>query len=164
MTDSDDFSTILPGVGVAGIRLGMTRDQVRAIMGEPAEISTDDFPDDSESITLNYPDHGLSFDFGSDNDYVLDTIRTERSDIRLFDQCIGGLSVEAALSLFESRSHFPDPDPLAFADDDGNRVEAHDFDGLSLTLWFVNGALDAVQIGTFWKDDDTPVFPALSGR
>ena len=159
MNPTDDFGTILPGTGVANLRLGMTKDQVRAIMGKPESITTDDFPDDSESISLHYPAQGLSFDFGSDNKYVLDTIRSERPDIRLFDRVLSGLSVKDALSLFEAQSHLPESDPLAFTDDDGSQVRAYDFDSLSLTLWFVNDALDAVQIGTFWADEDTPLFP-----
>ena len=139
--------------------LGMAKDEVVSIMGEPEDTSSTEFRDGSDSESLDYPSSGLTFDFGSEGNRVLDTVRIERRDIRLFDRCIAGISVQEALELFESHSELPDPNPLDFINDDGGRMRAYDFDGLGLVVWFLNDSLNVVQIGTLWEDDETPIYP-----
>jgi hypothetical protein len=74
---------------------------------------------------------------------------------------LAGLTVVEALALFEANSEIPDLDtpPLDYENDDGDRVCAYDFDGLGLTVWFLNDALNVVQIGTLWENNDTPIYP-----
>lgn len=154
-----DYSTILPGKGIEGITLGMSREEVISVLGEPEDTFMDEFEDESDSETFDYSSVEMSFDFGSEDGYKLNTVRSYRKDIRLFDQCIVGLSVDKALALFAKHSHEPEEEVFEFTDDDGVDVISLEFDSLGLTVWFSNDSLDCVQIGTFWEDDETPIYP-----
>lgn len=157
--NSKKYGTILPGTGIGDVILGMSKSDVQKAMGEPDEIIRDGFPDGSDYETFEYPSHGLSFDFGSENNYCLDTIRIERSDIQLFDRCITGLAIQECLALFESHSAPPEPDSLSYIDDNKDQISAYDFDSLALAVWFLNDSLNVVQVSPFWKDEETQIFP-----
>ena len=157
--NSKKYGTVLPGTGIEDVILGMSRSDVKKVTGKPEAIFRDGFPDGSVCETFEYPSLGLSFNFGSENNYCLDTVRIERPDIQLFGRCIFGLTVQEGLALFESHSATPDSDSLNFIDDDGNQVSSYDFDPLALAVWFLNDSLNVVQISPFWKDEDTQIFP-----
>jgi hypothetical protein len=154
-----NYGTISVGKGIEGITLGMSRSEVKAVLGEPEESFTDDYEDGTSSETFDYPALEFSLDFGSEDDFVLNTVRLYRKDIRIFDKDIVGLSVEEALALFAENSQLPEEDTFEFTDDDGVEVVSHEFEGLGLTVWFSDDYLDCVQISTLWEDDDTPIYP-----
>ena len=99
-----NFGTILVGKGIEGITLGMSRSDVKAVLGEPEDCFTDEYEDGTTSETFDYPELEFSLDFGSDDDFVLDTVRLYRKDIRIFDKDIVGMSIEKALALFAEHS------------------------------------------------------------
>ena len=151
---------ILPGEGIAGVVLGMTQKEVRAVLGSPSEMSTDTFDDGSDWVSLDYESLGLSCGFSSDEDYVLDLVRVEREDMQLFGQKIRGLSSQEAVALFEANGEQPDGRPFEQNDDDGKKILTYDFEGVS--LWFVDDQLCMVQIAPRWRDDDTQILPHRS--
>ena len=51
-----DHSNILPGEGIAGVVLGMSQKEVRAVLGNPSEMSTESFDDGTDWVSLDY-DH-----------------------------------------------------------------------------------------------------------
>ena len=158
------YGTILPGQGIGGVVLGMSRKEVEGVMGVPEEVSRTDFGDGSDSTSLDYPSLGLTFDFGSDQGYVLDLIRVECEDVQLFDRCLFDCSVEEVVLWFRENGEVSDSKPIDFVNDDGEHIVSYDFEGVGLTIWFVNNQLRAVQVGTLWADAHTPIFPWGSGR
>ncbi|MCH1507301.1 MAG: hypothetical protein L7V86_27255 [Verrucomicrobiales bacterium] len=156
-----DHSNILPGEGIAGVVLGMSQKEVRAVLGNPSEMSTESFDDGTDWVSLDYEKDGLSCGFSSDEDYVLDLIRVEHLDMQLFKQKIEGLSFEETVALFEANGEQPDGLPVEQTDDEGRTILTCDFDGVS--VWFMNDALCMVQIAPRWRDDDTQIFPHRTG-
>lgn len=154
------LSSILPGKGITGVVLGMTQTEVRAVLGNPSEMSTDTFDDGSDWISLDYEDQGLSCGFSSDDNYVLDLIRVERPDMQLFGREIAGLTSEEGVALFAANGEEPESLPFEQEDEAGVTYLTYDFDGVS--IWFVDDRLCMVQIAPRWRDDDTPIFPHSS--
>ncbi len=152
-----DDARILPGEGISGVVLGMKQADVRGVLGNPQEMSTDKFDDGSDWVSLDYEDLGLSFGFSSDDDYVLDLIRVERTDMQLFGREIVDLSSKEGLALFAANGEQPEGEPFQQVDEGGDTIRTYDFDGVS--IWFVNDQLRMVQIAPRWRDDDTQVFP-----
>jgi hypothetical protein len=161
MSEMHDYGTILPGQGIAEVRFGMTPSAVKRIVGEPEEMLEDDFEDGTESHSYVYSSLGLVFDFGSEDGYVLDTIRIERDDIRLFDRVLTGMSADEVVGLFRANGEEVDEEAFCFEDDDGNEGEVLEFEGVGVSVWCVNGEVTSVQISHLWADDETPIYPEL---
>ena len=155
-----DSMTILPGQGIAGVVLGMSQTEVRAVLGNPSEMSTDNFDDGSDWVSLDYEEKGLSCGFSSDENYVLDLIRVEHADMQLFGREISGLTPEEGVALFAANDEEPDGLPFEQEDEAGVTFLTYDFDGVS--IWFVDDRLRMVQIAPRWREDDTPIFPHVA--
>lgn len=154
-----NLNRILPGKGIEGVTLGMSQREVRAVMGDPEEVRKEAFPDDSDSVCLDYPTLGLAFDFGSTYNYVLETVRVEREDVQLFEERIFGNSSEDFLAFLSSKSGTPFTKPIDLLDEEGDRIVSYEVDALGLAVWFVNDALRTIQVSPLWEDECTPLFP-----
>ena len=155
MTDSRE---ILPGIGYRGLVLGMTRDEVRGLLGEPTKEDTEQHDDKSKTVSWSFPDGSLEIDFCSDDDYKLGAITVADPDATVQGALLIGLTEKeflaaakkAGVGPIELEDEFKDIDARDFAWDDGN-----------LTFWVSDGVLENVTVMPLYdKTGEIPQWPS----
>ncbi|WP_027471691.1 hypothetical protein [Saccharicrinis fermentans] len=145
---------ILIGKGFDEIRFGMTREEVKAILGEPDEIdayaSSEEAEDNTEAY--HYDELELSVSFDELDDWRLGSIAVSTSDAVLEGLKLVGntdddlLAKVSVLDLGEydredvSSPESPDHEVISF-------YEA------SVNFWLENGAVTEIQYGPIWDDE-----------
>ncbi len=158
-----DFQ-INPGVGFDQIKFGMTREQVLEILGNPSEIREDENysgdPKETEDLTtvFDYDDLGVSFSFDKIEDYRLVEIDFDSPDFSLGPIHVGNLidsvfSDAEVMKLGEAEEDYLDDE------DNPDNLKSFTFFDTNVTVWFEKDILTTIQLGPFWKDDDTIDWP-----
>jgi hypothetical protein len=91
-----ELSEIKPGAGLGAILFGMSREQVRKLMGEPDEIESNSHDDDEDDVTesWHYDDIEVSISFEKIEDWKLCTIAVSDSDAVLNGKKPIGMSAD----------------------------------------------------------------------
>ncbi len=148
--------TVNPRVGLNDIKLGMLRNDVKSILGEPEEVAPSAQGED-ESIAWYYWEEGLCFNFDSEYDFRLTTIEVANSNTYLSGVNVIGLSVEEARTSLRSAGI----DNLHFSDESSDNCNwgllAHENEHLN--LWFEDGVLESIQIGVYINGEDQECWP-----
>ena len=152
-----DFN-VKPGIGIDKIKLGITKQQLIDIIGEPEEI--DDFTQDDgeQSDTLLYNKLGIDFTFESCEDFKLCYISMDGANFHLDNFFKIGDKKDDILQNLQTL----DWDEPVIDDVSSDEVENHilfSFYNQNVDLWFIDDILDEIQIGPLWKDDETPIWP-----
>ncbi|MEL6561684.1 MAG: hypothetical protein AAFQ94_26080 [Bacteroidota bacterium] len=73
MTKEHEIKEIIPGSGLGIIKFGMTRDQLKLILGNPDETENDltDGIEDEDMETWHYDEMDLSVQFSESTDFRL---------------------------------------------------------------------------------------------
>ena len=149
---------IIPGKGVGNIRLGMTQAEVEKILGVPDDKEIIEYEDDESSCTYYYFDLEIDLTFESEDDNRLCFISVENDKFSIEDKIRIGQSKEEVIKLCKELK-YSDPELEDMSSEDIPDQELLSLDIESINFWFIENALDEIQIGTFWKDDDTPIWP-----
>ena len=89
---------VKPGVGLGPLRLGMSMDEVRALLGEPPIISQSTKDEDGyDDLAWVYEEHDLELTFDEDFDSRLHSIETEHEHATLEGVAFIGMSDEEFL-------------------------------------------------------------------
>jgi len=157
MTDSLE---IIPGVGVGPLVLGMNRDQVREVMGEPDSEETEKDPDDGvTTVSWQYRQGRIEADFSSDDDYRLGTITVSDPSVVLRGALLIGLSEEEFLRVAEEA----DIGPIEL-DDEFEDIDARDFawEDKNVTFWVSDGVLENMSVmPQYDASGEVPQWPPL---
>ena len=158
----ESMTDILLGKGIKGLPFGLSQDEVRDFFGEPDLVERVDFLEDGTEVTeyWYYEKCGLRASFDQDDDFRLGALGTRSSSYSLEGLSLVGSSHDTvmtelgklALGSFE-RNEFS-------GDEDGDVVQIS-FEESSLDLWFRDGTLDLLEWGYFWRDEETPLWPAI---
>ena len=155
-----DTLEIFPGVGLGPLVLGMSRDQVRVLMGEPEREETDDDPDDqTTTVSWLYRSGHIEADFSSDDDYRLGTITVSDPDVVLRGASLIGLTEEAFLEAAEKA----DIGPIEL-DDEFDDIDARDFawEDKNVTFWVSDGVLENMSVmPQYDASGEEPQWPPL---
>ena len=149
---------ILIGKGFDEIRFGMTRQEVKKILGEPDEVdqytSSDEADDNTEAF--HYDELELSVSFDELDEWRLGSIAVSSPDALLEGLKLVGDTDEnmleklSAIELGEyeredvSSPESPDHEVISF-------YEA------SINFWFENGVVTEIQFGPLWDDENEEV-------
>jgi len=146
---------ILIGKGYGDIQFGMTRSEVKKILGEPTEIdeyaSSDEADDNTEAY--HYDEIELSVSFDELDDWRLSSIAVSDPDSTLEGLKLIGVSEEDLLDKIE------DLDLGEYDKEDVSSPESPDnevitFFESSINFWFENGVVSEIQFGPIWDEDD----------
>ena len=152
-----DFEIIL-GKGFDNIKLGMTIPEIEKILGEPGDKEEYKHENGDESKTYYYYKYGFDLTFESIDEFRLSYISADSEEFHLKKEIVVGKTKDEILKCLETLK-LSKPEIEEVVDDEIPNHELMSFDEENLNLWFVNGFLDEIQIGPFWKDDDSPVWP-----
>ena len=146
------------GKGFDKVKLGMTRDQMNELFGTPEETEEFNYADGDHSISYYYNNLGFEFTFESDNDYLLSYLSVHKKKFHILDKIKIGMNKDQMLKAVKELG-FSQPEKEDLTDTDLPNQELFSFDKENINLWFVDDILDEIEIGPYWKDDETPIWP-----
>ena len=136
---------ILPKIGIEKIRLGMSKQAITKLLGQP--ISTESNPEDDIWEFKN----DIELSFQKDDNYLLSSIIVSNPSALLKSKKIIGIS-EA-----EFFSNFP---TFELDEDFGENGKSYWSDELQLMAWLFEVEVFNVTIFPKYRDsDDTPIWP-----
>lgn len=152
-------SEIILGQGFDDIKLGMEREEVLAILDSPSYI--DEYAHDTggEAHTYYYDDIGVELTFESEDDFRLSYISVSNDRFHLKQSIRNGQTMDEVLKLVKHIG-FSEAEVEDVSESDDENHELVSFEPENLNLWFIDGILDEIEIGPFWRDDDTPIWPS----
>ena len=149
---------IIPGQGFDKVKLGMTRDEITGLFGNPDETEEFNYDEGDHSISYYYNDLGFEFTFESDNDYVLSYLSVNKDKFHIKNKIHIGMAKDELMDAVKELN-FSNPNKEEIDDDDLPNQELFSFYDENINLWLVDGILDEIEIGPFWEDDENPIWP-----
>lgn len=149
------------GYGLGVLKFGMSRSEVKLILGEPSFIDKYSNSDSDNDLTESweYDTLELSLSFEEEEDWKLTVISITSEFYELDENSFIGLSEKEALKKLEGL----DKEDLFLEDCsevDGEDNKVIEVEDKSINFWFINGVLDEIQWSPFFIDDDTIDWPA----
>ncbi|MDF1549490.1 MAG: hypothetical protein P1P88_16815 [Bacteroidales bacterium] len=149
---------IILGKGIGNILLGMKKEQVENILGQPDDMEEIDYDDGEKSLTYYYYDLALDLTFESDDDDRLSFISVENDEFSIENKIKVGQSKDVVLKACKELA-FGEPEIEDLSSEDIPNQELIALENENVNFWFTDDTLDEIQIGPFWKDDETPIWP-----
>ncbi len=155
-----ELKEIKPGYGLGFIKFGMTRDEVRLLLGEPSFIDKYSHSDADNDLTESweYDELFLSISFDEAENWRLMMISVTSDFYELEEVSLIGLSEKKLLDQLDEI----DLGDFFLEDCSENDDEDHkviEIDKKSINFWITNGVLDEIQWSPIFIDDDTIKWP-----
>ena len=158
MVAAPDY-TIHPGVGVGALRLGMSEDEVRGLLGEPEESESRDYGDGVETRDWEYDSVGLSLSFDAEDDFRLGAIIVSDVHATLVGVPVVGLSEAQLLE-----TSFGALGPPVLDDEFGDDAKTYDWDEPNLSSWLDHGVVTSVTVMPRYDESgEVPQWPESAG-
>lgn len=152
------MNEILIGKGFDEIRFGMTRDEVKKILGEPDEIdkyaSSDEAEDNTEAY--HYDEQELSVSFDEIDGWKLGSIAVSSPDAVLEGLKLVGINDEELLEKVAGLE-LGDNEREDVSSEESPDHEVISFYESSINFWIENGAVTEIQFGPLWDDQNEEV-------
>jgi hypothetical protein len=150
----DNIRDIRPGKGLGSLSFGNTREQVKAILGEPDEKETYSLTDDEDDQTesWHYDGLSLSLSFDEENDWKLSSIAISSDEYLLEGQSLIGKNKEEVLAQFAANNWGEAEEDEEVSEDAAASCLLH-VDKSSMSLWFEANELTELQIGPFFSSN-----------
>ena len=149
-----DLQSILPGSGLGILKFGMSRDEVKKLLGEPDETEKYSYTEKEEEQTeaWHYDNLELSLGFDEVDDWKL-TILSVTSEFYLLEnrKLIGLEKDEVTDILEELNINDYEEEDWSSEDNPGHELIVSDETGLS--LWFDEGILQEIEWGPIWLEE-----------
>ena len=150
------------GIGLGVLKFGMSREQVKTILGEPneKELHYDEDINVDASELWHYDDLDVSISFDQEEDWKLVTLAVTSNFYQLNGKSLIGLSKKALMAeLKTSQIEDLDIEDLS-SEDSPNHVLLSSL-SLGVNFWLDAGILEEIQWGPDFIDDDTIKWPNL---
>jgi hypothetical protein len=144
---------VVLGKGTLGVEFGMTREKVKAILGEPDEIETFSEEEDGQSEAWHYDEHELSATFDEMDDWRLTSLAVSSDDFLFEGVNLIGLSSEEVIQQLEIMD-LGEVSLEEISDENIADQQVATIIDVSLNLWFEDGLLTEIQWGPFWDEDE----------
>jgi len=151
---------IKPGFGLGNLKFGMTKAEVKLMLGEPSFIDEYSHSDSEEDLTESweYDELELSISFDEEEGWKLIMISVNSDFYELEGVSLIGLGEKELLRkleainlgklILEESSEF-----------EGQDQKVIEIDEKSINFWINDGVLDEIQWSPLFLDDDTIVWP-----
>ena len=157
---TDKLNQIIIGEGFGSIQFGMTREEVKAIIGEASDVDSYslDEKDTDISESWEYDELNLSLSFDEEDDWRLSTIATASKGSTLKGENLIGLTqnelVQQLKSIKITDLQVEDCSSTEFPDHILIEVES-----MSLNFWLDAGVLEEIQWAPLFDSNDCIVWP-----
>ncbi len=140
---------IFPKIGISQIKLGMSMDHVRKMLGDPTNIETFiPLKDQPEDRTVDWFYGDTVYSFGAEDEFLLGSIQSSCANLTLNNLPIIGISVK------ELKTRFPQ----AQLDDEFNfDIDEYRHSELQLSFWVRDGAVYMVTVYPEYNKEGTEV-------
>lgn len=135
---------ILPKIGIDKIRLGMSKQDITKLLGQP--VSTESNPDDDIWEFKN----DIELSFQKDDNYLLSSIIISNPSTLLESKKIIGINEAEFFSSFTT---------FELDEDFGENGKSYWSDEFQLMAWLFEGEVFNVTIFPEYTDNDTPIWP-----
>lgn len=144
----ENLKSIDLGEGLGDLRFGMSREAVRAMLGEPTEIDGNPFDDKVGERTENwhYDELKLSLSFQEPLEWELDTISVTDPFYELNNQSLIGKKLKMVKAILEEMD-ITDLEMENHADDKNKKHTLLTSDTYLSNFWFDDGVLGEIQWG-----------------
>jgi len=148
---------IKPFVGFAGIRFGLTEEEVIAKLGPATNRETESFEDGTNDVSLKYEKLGVDITFYSGDDFKLGTITFFAKEYTFLGHSLIG-EAEADLVAKAAERGMEDLE----LEDDFKDLDSKDYfsEKNGVSFWLLEGKVDSITIFPEYGDDDEIVWPS----
>lgn len=142
---SINLLTIVPNEGLGDLKIGMTRKEVKALIGTPDEVENAPFYDDEGPVEIwHYDEHDISIVFNNDPKSTLDSIAITSPETTLYGKNIIDKTFVDVMQILEEEN-LGEYEREDF-DEDGEQITLLCFNDEQMELWFENGKLSEIKI------------------
>jgi len=151
---------IKPGFGLGNLKFGMTRAEVKLMLGEPSFIDKYSHSDSDEDLTESweYDELELSISFDEEEGWKLMMISVNSDFYELEGKSLIGLGENELLKKLE-KINLGKLNLEDCSDFNGQDQKVIEIDEKSINFWLNDGILDEIQWSPIFLDDDTIVWP-----
>lgn len=151
---------IKAGIGLGAIKFGMSRTEVKAILGKPDDSETYAYTegDDLKTEDWFYDELDLSVSFDEEEEWKLVTLSVAGKDYALMGFQPISMSKESLKATLKEKNITD----LEFEDCSTEENPSHELlesEQLGINFWFDEDQLSEVQWGPLFIDDDTIKWP-----
>jgi hypothetical protein len=151
---------IKPGYGLGNLKFGMSRAEVKLMLGEPSFIDKYSHSDTADDLTESweYDDLALSLSFDEEEHWKLIMISVTSNFYELNGMSLIGLNENDLMLKLEAMNlgELNLEDCSDFGSDEQKVIEVEE---KSINFWLIDSALDEIQWTPFFIDDDTIDWP-----
>ncbi len=156
----DNIKEIKPGIGLGELKFGISRDQVKSLLGEPDDIDAYSYTDSDTDLTEDwyYDELFLSIGFDEEDDWRLVTIALNSNSYEFDNKKLVGLKREELLDVLKELK----VDDIEFEDWSGDGNPDHKLissEEKALNIWLDEGIVTEIQIGPLYNNDETINWP-----
>lgn len=154
------LKNIKPGYGLGSLKFGMSRAEVKRMLGEPSFIDKYSHTDSDDDLTESweYDALELSLSFDEDEDWKLMMISVNSDFYQLEGVSLIGLGENELLKKLEA-VNLGKLNLEESSEYDGQNQKVIDIDEKSINFWINDGVLDEIQWSPLFIDDDTIKWP-----
>jgi len=157
-----EIKEIIPGVGLGTLKFGMTRDEVKKLVGKPDEVENlpgfeEEVNDELES--WHYDEHEFSLVFDADYDWRLVSIAVSDPYFTFHGKNIIGMEKQETLDLLSNLGiEISNEEDLS--DDENPNLELIESEDAGLMVWFADDEVIEIQIlPDVEEDGETLIWP-----
>lgn len=151
---------ILPGVGLGKLKFGMSREEVKALLGEPDHQEITHYGEDESDQSDAWEYHPLRLDlsFEEAEGWRLVIISVSSEDYHLKGSSLIGLNMDELMEELEIlRISDLEIEDLSSKDHPDQKLISSE--ALGLNFWVHNDILEEIQWGPLFIDDNTIQWP-----
>lgn len=143
------------GSGLGALKFGMTREEVKAALGEPNEIENYNplEEDEGQSEAWHYDEMELSANFDEEDNFKLTSLAVSSPDYLFEGVNLIGLSQEEVMQQIEMMD-LGEVEMEDVAEEEVTQQMVCSIAEVSLNLWFEEGQLSEIQWGPYWDEDE----------
>jgi len=151
---------IKPGQGLGVLKFGMSRSEVKLLLGQPSFIDEYSHSDSTNDLTESweYDDLALSISFDEEENWRLTMISVTSDFYQLDGKSLIGSKEENIIAALTSLK-FKDIALEDCSEIDGENHKVIEIEEKSINFWFIDGVLDEIQWSPLFIDDDTIQWP-----
>ncbi|MBN1953175.1 MAG: hypothetical protein JW801_18365 [Bacteroidales bacterium] len=156
-----ELKRIVPGYGLGTLKFGTTREDVKALLGEPDETESYAFEESPVDTTesWHYDELELSMSFDEEADWRLTTVSVSSDEFILERFHPVGMRKEELLAEL-SRLDIRDLQHEDYSTDETPNQELYSSEDLAMNFWLEEGVVSEIQWGPLFIDEDTVDWPA----
>ena len=155
-----ELKDIKAGEGLGDIKFGMTRSQVKKLLGEPSEIEKFSYSDSDEDLSesFHYDELELSAGFDEDAEWRLVTLAVSSPDYEFMNKKLIGIDRDSLLATLEElgiKNLEYENDP---SEDSPESILITSKDK-GITFWLEDNVVSEIQWGPIYINEETIIWP-----